>query len=211
VRCGRRIATAILTVASGPALAHSPIPGVGDFYGGMLHLAVVPAHWMAVVAMGLWLAQGWPRAAPGLVSLLVALPVGMVAGHLTAWSHSEQVALLLGAATGLAVVAALQPPAALQVALCVLLGLAIGADSLPDGLSGQPLWMSLAGTWLAVLLGVAWIIAMAKIAVRPWMKIGQRVVASWISAAALLALALSWIGPGALPARVATPSPASVR
>lgn len=203
MRLGRGVALAVLSASCGPAIAHSPIKGIGSFYGGMLHVLAVPAHWVAVVAMGLWLGQTWPRGMPAAIGFLVATPVGMAAALLVAWPPGEQAALMLGAATGLAVAAALRPPVAVQSGLGVLLGLVIGADSLPDGLSGRPLWMSLAGTWLALLLGIAWVVAVAEMAVRPWMKIAQRVVASWLAAAALLVLALTWLGPRPSPASAA--------
>lgn len=40
--------------------AHSPIRGVGTFYAGFLHPLLIPAHLLALVALGLWLAQQQP-------------------------------------------------------------------------------------------------------------------------------------------------------
>jgi hypothetical protein len=70
--------------------------------------------------------------------------------------------------------------------------------------------MSLGGTWLAILLGLSCVMALSDLAVRPWMKIGLRVVASWLAAAAIMVLALSSYGPGArLPATAGSAPPSA--
>jgi hydrogenase/urease accessory protein HupE len=197
VRRSAGLALCLLVGFPSLASAHSPIAGVGHFYGGMLHPAVVPAHLMAIVAMGLWLGQRWPAGGSALVALLAAVPIGMVAGRWVGWQKGELVILSLTALIAVLVAAARDAPRVPRLAIATALGLFLGMDSMPDGLSGRPLWLSLAGTWFAVLLGHSWMIAMSEIAARPWMKIGVRVVASWLCAAAVLVLALSAFGPRA--------------
>jgi urease accessory protein len=186
-----------LAGASSAASAHSPVPGIGHFYSGMLHPLLVPAHLMAIVAMGLWIGQRWPGNGGALAAALLMVPVGMAAGGLTGWPHGELAVLCLTAAVCLAVAAARAMPVAVLATVGGVLGALLGIDSMPDGLRGQPLWLSLAGTWLAVLLGMALMINIAEVATRPWLKIGQRVLASWMGAAALIVLALTWLGPPA--------------
>ena len=203
-----RVAALLLAALPALASAHSPIKGVGHFYGGMLHPVAVPAHLMAILAMGLWLGQRWPAGGNAMLALLAAVPVGMATGHASGWQQGELVILGLAAVVAIFVAAARDMPALPRAALAAALGLLLGMDSLPDGLSGGPLWASLAGTWFAVLLGLAWMIAMSEIAAKPWMKIGVRVIASWLCAAAVLVLALSAFGPRSPGPSASTAAPA---
>lgn len=191
----RLICLCLLAGSSSLACAHSPIAGVGHFYGGMLHPILVPAHVLAIFAVGLWLGQRWPADGLLLLALLGAVPIGMVVGRFNVWQQGELAILALASAVALLVAVARNLPAPFPVAIAVAFGLLIGLDSLPDGLSGRPLWLSLAGTWVAVLLGLAGMVAISEIATRPWMRIGVRVFASWMCAAAVLVLALSAFGP----------------
>jgi urease accessory protein len=200
--------TAILmAVVSGSAQAHSPIAGVGHFYSGMLHPLLVPAHLIALVAMGLWLAQQRPAGGQALAAMVLAVPAGMLLGSITGWQKAELPILAIAALVAVAVGMARTVPELWSAVVGGVLGGLLGADSLPDGLSGRALWMSLGGTWLAVLLGLAWVMAMSELAVRPWMKIGLRVVGSWMAAAAILVLALNAFGPRARPAATAGSTP----
>lgn len=178
-----------------PAAAHSPMPGVGNFYAGMLHPWMVPAHAMAIVATGLWLGQH--RLAGGKAQLLfcVAVAAGLVIGVFAPWQRSELALLTVTSLIAGAVVAARESPMLAVCAVVVIAGGLLGLDSQADGLSGRPLWMALAGTALSVLIGVSWMLLISDFAKRPWMKIGLRVVASWLAAAAILVLALSAHGP----------------
>lgn len=204
----RELAALLLAGMPGLASAHSPIAGIGHFYAGMLHPVVVPAHLMALVAMGLWLGQRWPAGRGALAALVLAVPFGMAAGHACGWQKGELVILGLAALLAIFVAAARDAPVLLRAVIAAALGLLLGMDSLPDGLSGRPLWLSLAGTWLAVLIGPSWMIAIVEIAAKPWMKIGVRVIASWLCAAAVLALALSALGPRTQGASATTAVPA---
>src|SRR5262250_488988 len=76
----RRIAVGVailawLVVAGGPAQAHDVVAGVGGFSGGLLHPLLVPAHALALLALGLALGQQprWPAGA-------LFFGVGLVAG-----------------------------------------------------------------------------------------------------------------------------------
>jgi urease accessory protein len=209
-RSAGELIAAFLACLSGSAYAHSPIAGVGHFYGGMLHPLLVPAHLIALIVMGLWLAQQGPASGIAVVATVLAVPVGMVLGATTGWQKAEIVILALAAAVAVAVGAAREVPWTCHALAGTLLGGMLGVDSLPDGLTGRALWMSLGGTWLAILLGLSCVMALSDLAVRPWMKIGLRVVASWLAAAAILVLALSSFGPGArLPATLGSAPPSA--
>lgn len=199
---GRRSALALLLLmACAGARGHSPVQGIGHFYGGMLHPLVVPAHLMTLLVVGLWLGQRWPQASPVLGALLAALPVGLLASAGAEWPGLDLALLAIAAAVGGAVASAHGPvPRALPVVLAALAGLLLGLDSSPTGLAAVPRWLFIAGTWLGVLMCLACVIVLCQAAQRPWMQVGLRVVASWVVAAAVLVLALSWAGPKPLAA-----------
>lgn len=54
------LAIVLLAATACPAAAHSPIKGVGTFYSGLLHPALVPAHLLALIAVGLLIGQNVP-------------------------------------------------------------------------------------------------------------------------------------------------------
>ena len=44
-------------ISAAPAQAHVPIEGVGGFYGGLLHPILVPAHALALLALGIFIGR----------------------------------------------------------------------------------------------------------------------------------------------------------
>jgi urease accessory protein len=197
LRLRLRLAAAALGLGCQAAWAHSPFPGVGNFYAGMLHPLIVPAHLIALLAFGLWWGQRWPTGGRGLLGLAVVLPMGMavglVFGPTLTGPQTETLVLAGGALGALAAAADRTPPAWAWPWAGAALGWALGLDSLPDGLSGRPLLLSLAGTWLAALLLPACLVVVSEAARQPWMKIALRVIASWLAAAAVLVLVLDLV------------------
>src|SRR5262245_43628931 len=97
-----------------PAHAHDVI-GVGGFYGGLLHPLLVPAHLMALVALGLLMGQQPPPYRNALLALLTAaLVAGIVVIVLAFAATNPDYAVLAAAAlAGIAVAAARPLPVAL--------------------------------------------------------------------------------------------------
>jgi hydrogenase/urease accessory protein HupE len=202
----RLAVAALLAVVAAPAAAHSPIEGIGIFYSGALHPLVTPPHLIALLALGLLLGQAGQRAtgdddAPlaALAAPLAALGVALVAGVLRAGLHpaeepdTDRVLLALAAATGLAVAAAWRAPQGVRLVVALAVGLATGLASAPTGVSDAERWTSLAGTAAASLMLAAYVAVMVAMARRPpWLAIAARVLGSWMAAAALLVLALSF-------------------
>lgn len=192
---GWSAASAILLAPAG-AWAHSPVPGLGHFYNGALHPLVVPAHLVALIALGLWLGQRRVLEVPAaMAALIVATPVGLALSGSFGGLDTDTVTLAVGAMVALAVVAARALPRFTMTGLVAVLGLAIGLGSGPDGLGGSARWLSLAGTWLGVVVATSLIAAATEFARRDWMQVGVRVVASWVAASALIVLTLAWVGP----------------
>jgi urease accessory protein len=88
-----RLAGLLLVAWPALAWAHSPVPGMGKFYSGMLHPVLAPAALIALVALGLLIGQrGLANARMPVLAFLVAVALGGVAG--------SQLGLQLGSETG---------------------------------------------------------------------------------------------------------------
>lgn len=189
-------AFAALALVPACARAHSPIPGIGAFYNGALHPFVVPAHFMALLGLGLWIGRrGIAVEAEAAITLLAGLAAGAALGGVVGWPGTDM-AVLAGSAVVALIVALARPlPNWALVVVAAAIGLGVGLGSDPEGLSGSARWTTLAGTCLGAFIGSLWIAAITEFAKPPWLKIAVRVVASWVAASALLVLALSWVGP----------------
>jgi FtsH-binding integral membrane protein len=195
----RWLAGATLLLAPAWCWAHSPIPGIGHFYSGMLHPLVVPAQLVALLALGLLVGQrGAVLRGAAITALILALPLGLALSRVAAAGGgmaTDTLLLAVGACVALAVSAAQSMPRWTLLAGAAATGLLVGLGADPDGLEGSARALSLAGSWLGAAIVVAWIAVMTEFLRRDWMKIGVRVVGSWVAAAAMIVLALSWVGP----------------
>lgn len=197
----RAVAGALLVLVPGLAAAHTPIAGIGDFYNGMLHPLRVPAHLLAVLAVGLLIGQQRSRALqPAALAYLAATTTGLVGAGL-GFVVGLQPLLLAGAAVcGLLVAWRPVLPVWIGVALGGLIGFAIGLDSGPNLLELQAKIAALLGAGITVYLVFLYATALAdRLSARHWQQVAVRVVGSWIAAIALLVLSLSLTalkGPG---------------
>lgn len=188
--------TAGFLLTSASARAHSPIEGVGHFYGGFLHPLLLPAHALALAALGLLIGQqGLRHAESGLPAFGLGQFLGLGAAWME-WTRGVPAPLFLFAAAIGGVAVAVSPPlprGATAVA-AVALGLLIGLDSGPDLAVARQRAMAMAGTVLGALLALIYLIGMLEFLKRPWQRIAVRVVASWIAAISILTFALAASG-----------------
>ena len=189
-----RLVLLALLLLPGSALGHSPIKGLGDFYNGLLHPLFVPAHLLLVVALGLLIGQQRiPRHGYPVWGYLGGVILGLIGGapewFLLAW---REAALLCSAVVmGLLVVLALRLPLWLLVSLGLLTGLLLGVDSLQLELTGRARAVALFGSGVGLFLLLLFPMVLAEGFQRhPWLRVGVRVIASWVTASALLVLAL---------------------
>ena len=188
--------TALFIALPGAALAHSPIEGVGLFYNGMVHPLIVPADLICLLAVGLLIGQHAPRVSRlALPAFALALALGLLLG--------AQGVAPLGSAPLLAVVAALGAAIALEVPFGPLLAALAFAAGLLVGLGGGEALGTLresvlasAGVWLGAIVAVTLVGGLATRLTRPWQRVGVRTVGSWLTAAAIVVLALSLAAPG---------------
>ena len=190
----RRCLPALLLLVPGVALAHSPMPGIGYFYGGILHPALVPSHLVALVALGLLVGQR------GLTAIRLAYPcflTALVAGLIVAGfspeapANAENILLVIAGCCGLAVALRLVAHHAILALATALTAFVIGADSGVADLDRRATFGAMlgAGTGACILFVV--VAGLAEIPRREWQKILIRVLGSWCAASSALVLALA--------------------
>lgn len=185
---------ALAAAASAPreALAHTIIPGVSGFEGGLLHPLLVSSHAMSVVALALLLAQrpeGERRAA---IAIFAAALAGAVMLVVLAFQtdRAETTLLACAAVAGILTAARVVLPLLVAAALGAVVAFALQFDSVPSTISVSETLLTLAGAAVAALAELALIATVASRAARPWQLLGIRILGSWIAAMALLILAL---------------------
>jgi len=179
-----------LLVASQPAQAHDVVAGVGGFSGGLLHPLLVPAHALALVALGLTLGQPGRLRYAGLLLFAAGLAAG-IALIVTAFAITTDLAVLaVAAVAGIALAVGRPLPLAMSGPLAVVAGLAIALDSVPEEISMQTTFLALVGTAISATLAVMLVAGLARRLARDWQRIGLRIAGSWIAASAILVLAV---------------------
>ena len=185
----RALTPAVVLWRCDPALAHgSPIAGVGGLYGGLIHPVLVPAHALALVALGLLISQQsqGKRLAP-LMVFGMALTVALVA---IAFSIGEiaagKVLLASVAISGTLVALAFPVPILILGPLAAVTGAMIGLDSPPEVNSIGEAIVILIGIGLGGCIGLAFVVECASYLTRGWQQMGMRVLGSWIAASAML-------------------------
>jgi urease accessory protein len=185
------LAAAMLATSTQAGWAHPSPLGFGGLVGGLLHPLFVPAHLLAIVALGLLIGRqaAWARMA--VFCFVAGLAVGlgvMTLGVVPQWMNE----LVLGSAliAGLLTAWARSVPETLGCALAVLTGFCIALDSPPEVISLLEANLMLLGTGLgavALLIAVSELVRRIKAA---WAATGVRVLGSWIAASAILVLML---------------------
>ncbi len=180
-------------VAPETSLAHSPVQGISNFYNGLLHPVLVPAHLLLLVAVGLfWGQQGPEGIQPALGIYAFATVVGLTAAWFSIGTEFETFILVLSAVIGLLI--AINPQVKLLWCgvVALLAGFLLGIDSAQEALSGKEKLVTLFGSGVAICLLVLYPMALADhFNKKAWQKIGIRIVGSWVAASSLLVLALS--------------------
>jgi urease accessory protein len=176
------------------ALAHSPIKGIGSFLNGMLHPLLVPAQVLIILALGLWYGQHQP--AENKTSVLVFLFATIAGLVISNFSMVDDVSLLLliGATViGLIIISGITVPPVFYIFLGISAGFIVGLDSAQEALTGKAKILSLFGSGVGIYFLLLYAMAISEtLSVRHWQVIAVRVIASWLSASAMMVLALSF-------------------
>jgi urease accessory protein len=180
----------VFVVASQPALAHTPIPGVGGFPGGLLHPILVPSHGLNLLALGFYIGQQ-PRPRVAYLIFVVTLSAGLLAIVLAVGETPAEIVLLADTAVlGVLLAAALQLPRPVGWALAAVAGGALALDSAPETTSLDEANLMLMGTAVGACAGLAAVTLCTRLVKDHWNMLGVRVLGSWIAASAILVLVL---------------------
>jgi len=161
-----------------------------SFLGGLLHPLALPAHALALLALGLLIAQQSAR-----LLLLAAFVAGLIAGLVAlafavAATSAGDILLATAALAGLLVALARPLPMPVSAPLAAIAGVALGLDSPPEVIILSAATVMLIGTGVGACLAVAIVAVGASYLTRDWQRIGIRILGSWIAASAILVLAL---------------------
>jgi len=176
------------------ALAHSPIKGIGDLLNGIIHPLLVPAQVLIILALGLW--YGQHKSANKKISVLIFL-LATIIGLATSGffvSYDMSAFLLVGASVlGLLIITGVSLPQVIYTLLGVLSGFIIGLDSSSEGLVSKAKIVSLFGSGVGIYFMLLYAMALSEsLSNKHWQVIAVRIMASWLSASALMVLALGF-------------------
>jgi hydrogenase/urease accessory protein HupE len=163
---------------------------------GLLHPLALPAHVLALLALGLLIGQQTAgRRIVSLAAFVVAVAAGLTAIASGVGQTSAADVLLAGAFANGALVAMARPLPTLACALlAAITGGTLGLDSPPEAISIAVATAMLLGTGLGASLALTAIVAgtsyIASVGDWNWCRIGARILGSWIAASAVLVLAL---------------------
>ena len=159
--------------------------------GGLLHPLTVPAHVLALVALGLCIGQQpSARLAPSL-AFVTGASCGLLAVAFAAKPASAADLLLAATVLSGGLVALARPlPALVTAPLAAVGGVALGLDSPPQAISLTVATVTLIGTGLGACLVLAVVAVGCGVLDRNWQRIGVRILGSWTAASAILVLAL---------------------
>ena len=177
------------------AQAHTNFPGLGEFASGFLHPLTTPLHLLVLLPLGLSLGQHAPLRiqgpaavfAAGAAAGLLVTVIDPLGGFYPPWL----IAVGLGVGAGVALGVPL--PAWVRLGTCAVAALMLGLDSGVEAATPAVATAKiLAATWVSLVLCVVNAAFYASLLpeVR-WVRIGVRVLGSWIVAIAMLMLAFA--------------------
>lgn len=169
------------------------MPGIGHFYGGLLHPVIVPSHLLALVSLGLLLGQrGLLVMRTAYPCFLVALLLGLAIAALSpATAFGAETSLLaIACACGIAVALRFSVHTMLLAPLVILTAMTLGADSGVSDLDRRETFGAMLGAGLGACVLLIVVAGLAEMPRREWQRVLVRVIGSWCAASALLVLAL---------------------
>jgi len=167
---------------------------MGEFVSGALHPVTTPAHVLILLGLGLFAGQQASESLkPPMMAFALSSTVALGLCIFPVVSSVYQ-PLLLGLALGLGTLVAMEAkiPIIAKIALFLAAGAAIGLDSAPENGSTRAVIKTLLGTWVCLMIVVFDLAVYVSSGVKKkWIRIGVRVLGSWIIAISLLVLAFA--------------------
>jgi len=185
-------AAALLLLMPDATWAHTVIPGIEGFPGGLLHPLLVPAHALTLIGLGLMAGTLARRTELLLLAIFAAGTLAAFALVALACSamQAENLVLCLGAAIGVLLASNLAPPAPVAIVVTIAVAIAVIFDSVPPVLTISGTALALTGTALAATALFATAALISRTLPASVRTLGIRIAGSWIAASAIMALAL---------------------
>ncbi|MGD8913138.1 MAG: HupE/UreJ family protein [Candidatus Thiodiazotropha sp.] len=178
----------------GTAFAHRPITGLSYFIDGIIHPLFVPPHLLLLIALGLLYGQqGFKKCLSGIKVFTITAAVGLAGSWFLTGVEIET--LIIGDTIIVGLLVAARPILDRYwfMGMGAVSGMLLGLDSSQAALTGVDRVLALSGTLVGVFLLLLHSVAFADyFNSRHWQRVGIRIIGSWVSASALLVLALSF-------------------
>ncbi len=178
------------------AFAHSPIKGIGFLFNGIVHPFLIPSHILLIVVLGFLMGQLQPK--KHRVSILLFLFAIITSLSFSAlniklpeydWTF---ILLVIAVVIGLSSLFSINFPVWATSLVSLIAALVIGFDSQIDDLTGSIKIISLVGNGVGSYLMLLYAVAISEtMSFKKWQQIGIRILTSWLSAGALMVLALN--------------------
>jgi urease accessory protein len=172
---------------------------MSGFVTGFSHPLALPAHVLALLALGLLIGQqtpgprvyAWAAFVIGLAAGLAAIAFGI------RQTSAADVLLATAFASGVLAAVAHPLPTFACAVIAAVAGVTLGLDSPPEAVSIDVATAMLIGTGFGGSLALAVIVAGTSYFTSPqawiWARIGGRILGSWIAASAILVLAVRFV------------------
>lgn len=176
------------------AAAHTPIKGIGNLFNGMLHPVLTPSHLLLLIAVNLFFGQkGFKETEKSLLASIVAVVLGLTTSGFSPGPQVEVFILVWAAITGLLIAASPKLRIYWYFVIGIAAGFSLGFDSAQETLSGKENIIALFGSGVGIYFFSLYPFGFAEFCNnRNWLRIGVRVIGSWIAASSLLVLALQF-------------------
>ena len=172
---------------------------MSGFVAGLLHPLALPAHVLALLALGLLIGQQTAGTRHvSLAAFVSGAGVGLTAiAFGVGQTPALDVLLATAFASGASAAIARPLPALACALLAAIAGVALALDSPPEAISIVVATATLVGTGLGASLALAIIVAgtnyLTRVREWNWARLGGRILSSWIAASAILVLAVRFV------------------
>ena len=172
---------------------------MSGFVAGLLHSLALPAHVLALLALGLLIGQQTARTRHvSWAAFVVGAAVGLTAiAFGVGQTSAADVLHATTFASGVSAAIARPLPTLACALLAVIAGVALALDSPPETISIAVATATLIGTGLGASLTLAIIVTgtnyLTRVREWNWARLGGRILSSWIAASAALVLAVRFV------------------
>ncbi|HRI12488.1 MAG TPA: HupE/UreJ family protein [Verrucomicrobiota bacterium] len=174
------------------AQAHSPAPGLGDFWSGALHPLTTPTHVMIILGLGFLCGRRVPLQLRVPMAVFASVSAIALALTTTGWIKVVYPPALIVVALALGVMLALDkdPPQMVLAATFACAALGLGLDSGVESGSSVTTVKTLLGTWISLAVLIVDIAIYVNLGRKfRWLRIAIQIAGSWIVAISLMMLA----------------------